>query len=88
MPSFVVRSAADRPATTRTTGESSAEPSPTPPRLRVAQTARRADHPDRARDRDTTETVWVAHLDDVSPDGVSRPLTQGALLGSLRALDP
>ncbi|OKH76470.1 peptidase S15 [Mycobacterium sp. SWH-M3] len=37
---------------------------------------------------DTTDTLWVAHLDDVSPDGVSRPLTQGALLGSHRALDP
>jgi putative CocE/NonD family hydrolase len=36
----------------------------------------------------TTETLWVAHLDDVAPDGVSRPLTQGALLGSHRALDP
>ena len=36
----------------------------------------------------TTETMWVAHLDDVSPDGASRPLTQGALLGSHRALDP
>ncbi|BBY06211.1 putative peptidase [Mycobacterium noviomagense] len=36
----------------------------------------------------TTETVWVAHLDDVAPDGTSRPLTQGALLGSHRALDP
>ncbi|WP_250149548.1 CocE/NonD family hydrolase [Mycolicibacter acidiphilus] len=36
----------------------------------------------------TTETLWVAHLDDVSPEGVSRPLTQGALLGSHRALDP
>ena len=36
----------------------------------------------------TTETLWVAHLDDVFPDGTSRPLTQGALLGSLRALDP
>jgi len=36
----------------------------------------------------TSETVWVAHLDDVFPDGTSRPLTQGALLGSLRALDP
>lgn len=35
----------------------------------------------------TTETVWVAYLDDVAPDGVSRPLTQGALLGSHRALD-
>jgi predicted acyl esterase len=36
----------------------------------------------------TSETVWVAHLDDVAPDGASRPLTQGALLGSHRALDP
>ncbi|WP_026357087.1 CocE/NonD family hydrolase [Mycobacterium sp. 141] len=35
----------------------------------------------------TTETLWVAHLDDVSPAGVSRPLTQGALLGSHRTLD-
>jgi uncharacterized protein len=36
----------------------------------------------------TTETLWVAHLDDVGPDGASRPLTQGALLGSHRELDP
>lgn len=36
---------------------------------------------------DTTETLWVAHLDDVAPEGVSRPLTQGALLGSHRELD-
>ena len=36
----------------------------------------------------TTEALWVAHLDDVAPDGASRPLTQGALLGSHRALDP
>jgi putative CocE/NonD family hydrolase len=36
----------------------------------------------------TTETLWVAHLDNVTPDGASRPLTQGALLGSHRALDP
>ncbi len=35
----------------------------------------------------TTETLWVAHLDDVSPEGMSRPLTQGALLGSHRTLD-
>jgi len=35
----------------------------------------------------TTETIWVAHLDEVAPDGASRPLTQGALLGSHRALD-
>lgn len=36
----------------------------------------------------TTETVWVAHLDAVAPDGASRPLSQGALLGSHRKLDP
>ncbi|SRX95152.1 peptidase S15 [Nocardia brasiliensis ATCC] [Mycobacterium shimoidei] len=36
----------------------------------------------------TTETLWVAYLDDVAPDGASRPLTQGALLGSHRELDP
>jgi uncharacterized protein len=36
----------------------------------------------------TTEALWVAHLDDVAPDGASRPLTQGALLGSHRQLDP
>lgn len=37
---------------------------------------------------DTTETLWVAHLDDVAPEGVCRPLTMGALLGSHRELDP
>lgn len=37
---------------------------------------------------DRPDTLWVAHLDDLSPDGVSRPLTEGALLGSHRALDP
>jgi putative CocE/NonD family hydrolase len=36
----------------------------------------------------TTETLWVAHLDDVAPEGTCRPLTQGALLGSHRELDP
>lgn len=36
----------------------------------------------------TTETVWVAHLDAVAPDGASRPMSQGALLGSHRTLDP
>lgn len=34
------------------------------------------------------ETAWVADLEDVDPSGVARPLTQGALLGSFRALDP
>lgn len=37
---------------------------------------------------DTTETLWVAHLDDVAPEGACRPLTMGALLGSHRKLDP
>jgi putative CocE/NonD family hydrolase len=37
---------------------------------------------------DTTETLLVAHLDDVAPEGVNRPLSQGALLGSHRELDP
>ena len=36
----------------------------------------------------TSEALWVAHLDDVAPHGASRPLTEGALLGSHRALDP
>ena len=36
----------------------------------------------------TTEAMFVAHLDDVGPDGRCRPLTMGALLGSHRALDP
>jgi predicted acyl esterase len=35
----------------------------------------------------TTETEWVVNVEDVSPDGVSKPLTQGALLGSARAVD-
>lgn len=35
----------------------------------------------------STETEWVVTLEDVAPDGTSRPLTQGALLGSQRAVD-
>ncbi len=35
----------------------------------------------------TTDTQWVAEVEDVAPDGVSRPLTEGALLGSFRGLD-
>jgi putative CocE/NonD family hydrolase len=35
-----------------------------------------------------TETEWVVNVEDVAPDGTSKPLTQGALLGSARALDP
>jgi putative CocE/NonD family hydrolase len=36
----------------------------------------------------TADAEWVVTVDDVGPDGVSTPLTQGALLGSLRAVDP
>jgi putative CocE/NonD family hydrolase len=36
----------------------------------------------------TSETEWVVNVEDVAPDGRSKPLTQGALLGSARALDP
>ncbi len=35
----------------------------------------------------TAETEWVVNVEDVAPDGTSKPLTQGALLGSLRAVD-
>jgi putative CocE/NonD family hydrolase len=35
----------------------------------------------------TRETQWVVLVEDVGPDGRSRPLTEGALLGSLRAAD-
>jgi putative CocE/NonD family hydrolase len=34
------------------------------------------------------DTEWVVHLDDVAPDGKSSPLSEGALLGSFRKLDP
>jgi hypothetical protein len=33
----------------------------------------------------TRETQWVAQVEDVAPDGTSVPLTEGALLGSMRA---
>lgn len=36
----------------------------------------------------TAETEWAVEVEDVAPDGTSRPLTEGALLGSLRAVDP
>ena len=36
----------------------------------------------------STDTEWVANVEDVAPDGTSAPLTSGALLGSFRALDP
>jgi putative CocE/NonD family hydrolase len=35
----------------------------------------------------TSDTEWVAKLSDVAPDGTATDLTQGALLGSHRALD-
>jgi hypothetical protein len=35
----------------------------------------------------TPETEFVAELEDVTPSGASYPLTEGALLGSLRAVD-
>ena len=36
----------------------------------------------------TRQTEWVTQVDDVAPDGKSTYLSQGALLGSLRELDP
>ncbi|HET9690673.1 MAG TPA: CocE/NonD family hydrolase [Acidimicrobiales bacterium] len=36
----------------------------------------------------TTDTQWVVEVEEVTPDGTSFPLTEGALLGSLRATDP
>jgi uncharacterized protein len=35
----------------------------------------------------TRETEWVVNVEDVAPDGVAKPLTEGALLGSQRAVD-
>jgi putative CocE/NonD family hydrolase len=35
----------------------------------------------------TPETEWVAEVEMVTPSGASYPLTEGALLGSLRAVD-
>jgi putative CocE/NonD family hydrolase len=35
-----------------------------------------------------SDTQWVVEVEDVAPDGASKPLTEGALLGSLRAVDP
>jgi putative CocE/NonD family hydrolase len=36
----------------------------------------------------TKETELVAELEDVTPSGASYPLSEGALLGSMRAVDP
>jgi putative CocE/NonD family hydrolase len=36
----------------------------------------------------TPQTELIAELEDVTPSGASYPLSEGALLGSLRALDP
>lgn len=33
------------------------------------------------------DTQWVVNISDVAPNGVSKPLTQGALLGSFRKLN-
>jgi putative CocE/NonD family hydrolase len=35
----------------------------------------------------TKDAEWVVTVEDVAPDGTSTPLTAGALLGSMRALD-
>jgi putative CocE/NonD family hydrolase len=35
----------------------------------------------------TPDTAFVANVEDVAPDGSSKPLTEGALLGSFRKLD-
>jgi putative CocE/NonD family hydrolase len=35
----------------------------------------------------TSDTEWAVEVEDVSPDGTATPLTEGALLGSLRAVD-
>jgi putative CocE/NonD family hydrolase len=35
----------------------------------------------------TTDSEWVVTVEDVGPDGTSLPLTEGALVGSMRALD-
>src|SRR5262249_22989001 len=34
-----------------------------------------------------SETEWVVNVEDVAPDGTSKRLTQGALIGSERALN-
>ncbi|MFC8529961.1 CocE/NonD family hydrolase [Nocardia sp. NPDC057227] len=34
------------------------------------------------------DPVWVARLSDVAPDGTARPIGEGALVASRRALDP
>ncbi|MFZ1996866.1 MAG: CocE/NonD family hydrolase [Solirubrobacteraceae bacterium] len=36
----------------------------------------------------TSQTQLVAELEEVTPDGTSYPLTEGALLGSLRSVNP
>jgi putative CocE/NonD family hydrolase len=36
----------------------------------------------------TTDSEWVVSVEDVAPDGASVPLTEGALLGSMRTLTP
>ena len=36
----------------------------------------------------TTDSEWVVEVEDVAPNGTATPLTEGALLGSLRQVDP
>ncbi len=36
----------------------------------------------------TTDTEWTAELEDVSPSGAAKPLTEGALLGIYRQIEP
>jgi putative CocE/NonD family hydrolase len=36
----------------------------------------------------TLDTQWVVTVTDVAPDGTSQPLSEGALIGSQRAIDP
>ncbi|MFL6240246.1 MAG: CocE/NonD family hydrolase [Actinomycetes bacterium] len=36
----------------------------------------------------SAETEWAVEVEDVAPNGAAKPLTEGALLGSLRAVDP
>jgi putative CocE/NonD family hydrolase len=36
----------------------------------------------------TADTEWTAELEDVAPSGAAKPLTEGALLGSYRAVTP
>ena len=56
--------------------------------VRPPRGGRRTDHRHVYASSTTPETELVAELEDVTPSGASYPLTEGALLGSLRAVDP